>query len=485
MKQNYFKPSILFVFTAASCLFLLPMTSPIFSLIGDDSAIFLLIGRLLPQGGVFYTDLFDHKGPLIFFINGFPQIFINGTLGVWLIEVVFLLASLYLIYKTALLLISEELAIFPAISYLFYFILTISNGNFTEEYANFFSIIAIYLFVKRIEILKHSDKTLHINRFAFLLGVLFALIFFTRVNNLTTLATIVIMMLVYLMPKNLMSALKFILFGIVGILTVTLPIIIYFYLNGALYDMFYASILYNFMYSENLTSTNFVFLTNPFFLLAIIVCLLAFIFCLKNKEFFYGGFIAVNTLISTVAVNLSGYPFRHYLLLLAPVFMFSMIMLIKFSHKNIVAFVSKYSTSFFALCILLLIAVQVANIVLSDGLYDVYLEKENYDAQVLETMDYIPEDQWDEIYGYNIDAKWFYTANVIPCFKYFTLQDWQGENDKKIFEEINHFFDTSPPKWLLIPSGEDTVKYQDILLEISENYVEVYKNELSILYQRK
>ena len=42
---------------------------------GYDSAIFQTIGKYWAQGSVPYRDLFDHKGPLIFFID---------MLGYWL-----------------------------------------------------------------------------------------------------------------------------------------------------------------------------------------------------------------------------------------------------------------------------------------------------------------------------------------------------------------------------------------------------------------
>ena len=50
-------------------LFFSKTTSPLYTDVGYDSAMFQTIGKYWAQGYLPYVDLFDHKGPLIFFIN--------------------------------------------------------------------------------------------------------------------------------------------------------------------------------------------------------------------------------------------------------------------------------------------------------------------------------------------------------------------------------------------------------------------------------
>ena len=61
---------LLFVASAfAGALVFSPSTSPLYSDWGYDSAMFQTIGKYWAQGHLPYVELFDHKGPIIFFIN--------------------------------------------------------------------------------------------------------------------------------------------------------------------------------------------------------------------------------------------------------------------------------------------------------------------------------------------------------------------------------------------------------------------------------
>ena len=56
-------------------LFFSTSTSPLYKDYQDDSAIFITVGKMLKDGKVLYKDIFDHKGPVFFFIEyiGQPQ----------------------------------------------------------------------------------------------------------------------------------------------------------------------------------------------------------------------------------------------------------------------------------------------------------------------------------------------------------------------------------------------------------------------------
>lgn len=98
--KNYvFSELVISIFSIFSMLLLGYNTSPLINRIGEDSGIYLVIGKYLLRGSKLYIDFFDHKGPLIFLINSIPQIFINGGLGVWIIEVIAMIVSAILVYK--------------------------------------------------------------------------------------------------------------------------------------------------------------------------------------------------------------------------------------------------------------------------------------------------------------------------------------------------------------------------------------------------
>src|SRR6185436_9663106 len=98
-----------------------------------DSGVFLYVGWRLLTGDVPYRDVWDHKPPLIYFINGLGLSITPDSLwGIWVIQGVFLFASFLLLYK----LLEKEFNTYAAISGSILFateLLTILNrGNVTE-----------------------------------------------------------------------------------------------------------------------------------------------------------------------------------------------------------------------------------------------------------------------------------------------------------------------------------------------------------------
>ena len=56
-----------------------------------DSSVTLYMAKLMKQGKIIYLDMFDHKGPLLFFINYLAYL-INPKWGIWMIENIIIMA---------------------------------------------------------------------------------------------------------------------------------------------------------------------------------------------------------------------------------------------------------------------------------------------------------------------------------------------------------------------------------------------------------
>ena len=63
-----------------------------------DSSVFQYIGIAMTKGAVPYRDTFDHKGPVIFFLNCFGKLI--GDNGVWYFEFLLLLLTTVCVYRT-------------------------------------------------------------------------------------------------------------------------------------------------------------------------------------------------------------------------------------------------------------------------------------------------------------------------------------------------------------------------------------------------
>ena len=98
--QNWF--FLLIVSAAVSAVFLLfasPYTTPLNRYYGYDSAFFLLIGKGIRHGMLPYLDLYDQKGPMIFYINALGYLLTDSRLGVFLLQVVFMTGVLFVLWK--------------------------------------------------------------------------------------------------------------------------------------------------------------------------------------------------------------------------------------------------------------------------------------------------------------------------------------------------------------------------------------------------
>lgn len=92
------------ILTLIAVLFLLIFsygTSPLFiNNFGiSDSAIFLLIGKGITAGYIPYVDLFDHKGPVMFFIEALGWWISPNRFGNFLLQWLFMGVNLVLIFK--------------------------------------------------------------------------------------------------------------------------------------------------------------------------------------------------------------------------------------------------------------------------------------------------------------------------------------------------------------------------------------------------
>src|ERR1041385_1090827 len=113
-----------------------------------DSGVFLYVGWRFLSGDVPYRDVWDHKPPLVYFVDALGISLTPGSLwGVWLLQTIFIFSTVFLIYK----LLDREFGIYAALAgtiTLTSGLLTIlEKGNVTEEYALVFQALCFWLFI--------------------------------------------------------------------------------------------------------------------------------------------------------------------------------------------------------------------------------------------------------------------------------------------------------------------------------------------------
>jgi len=229
------KRSIIYCIISAFCVaFLLLMsasTSPLYSDFCDgDSSIFMLIGKAISQGKDVYTDYFDHKGPILFYLNALGFYLTGDKTGVFIIQCIFLSLTAIFMYKTARIFTKTLGSFICVIISILAFASTISDGNLSEEYCMLFCMIPIYLSVR---FMTKTPDAPHNGKYMYIYGICFALCAFTRINNGFMICGIVLISLVTdFIHDRAKIAVKNIIYFIAGLLTVTIPICIFFLVNG-------------------------------------------------------------------------------------------------------------------------------------------------------------------------------------------------------------------------------------------------------------
>ena len=303
---------------------------------GRDGGFFMYVGKAIKSGAKLYADIWDSKGPLIFWINALGVGRDFSRWGLFLIEIVFGTFSLFVAYFA----IKQKYGKIPALvtillgSYLLSHV--IGPGNSVEEYSLLFTWISIAALVSLVS--KPEKPFLPFS----LMGATIVLNFLLRANNIGTQSMVIVVALIYAFTKR--KEIKFwqvFCFLIIGALAIIIPVSVYFIVNGTFKAMIDASVLYNFAYSTargNPFSNSLIpginVFSRWFYIISAIwlIALIRFIFLLTKKAF--DSFLLLTLLafpVEIVMSSISGRGFTHYFICWIP----AMMLLLAFAFERI------------------------------------------------------------------------------------------------------------------------------------------------------
>ena len=134
-RKNLIIYAFLTLFCIAFLLLLSASTSPLYKDLCDgDSSIFIFFGKAITLGKDAYRDYFDHKGPILFYINALGYFLTKSKVGVFILQCISLSISSIFMYKTARFFTKPIRSVICVIITILAFGATISDGNLTEEY---------------------------------------------------------------------------------------------------------------------------------------------------------------------------------------------------------------------------------------------------------------------------------------------------------------------------------------------------------------
>jgi hypothetical protein len=289
---------------------------------GRDSGVYAYVAQQMLDGKVPYKDIWDHKPPLIYFIDILGLLVGKGDYtGIIVIEYLFLFTAavfLILFLKSCL---GKTAAMAGIVIFLWSLPRLLETGNQVEEYALLFQCASIYLFY----------RTEHSGRFQtyFLIGILTALSFFLRPNLINIHSAILTCAFLFrIFDKDYKNILRIALFTAAGFVCTSAVIYVYLATNHALDDCRDATVAYNFIYSRSSAYARLkspydgLAYLKPYSYLLMVIFPVFLVFSriwkhpdyahIEHKKIYY--FLLISIVYSMLFTSISGRNYPHYYL---------------------------------------------------------------------------------------------------------------------------------------------------------------------------
>ena len=283
-------------------------SNPISNTGGMDSSVFAYIGDAMHRGLMPYRDVFDHKGPLIYLINYAGRSLGGGHVGVWVLEITLYILSIACMVKAMLHLFSVRATLLALILYVCFFIKFSEGGNFTEVYATDLIVIVSSLLFP--DVLRGVLR----RRTCMAAGLCAAAVLFLRPNMFG----ICIPVMIYVIERGVRfhwrSALISVKYGILGMMIVIGPILVWLYQNNLMCDMIDCYIKFNIDYMASYPAKlNFYLILIPVFGAANILAIIKTRGGMRKAFIYNLYFLIASSFLVAMKVR-----FNHYFLPLIP-----------------------------------------------------------------------------------------------------------------------------------------------------------------------
>lgn len=213
-------------------------SSPIYPLQPwDDSNVFMTLGRAMLHGKLLYADIFDQKGPVIFFLHELAAwICEESFFGVYLAELVAVFGFMWFSHKTMQLFVSRRVVTLPLVVTLTLLMITSDffyYGDSVEEFCLPVMAYGLYL-TMRFTVNSEVPR----RREAIMLGMGLGAIFWMKYTILFFFVAAVISIFVQVWSKrNLLQVGKVVGWAFFGWALVSIAVLIYFASKGTCQEL--------------------------------------------------------------------------------------------------------------------------------------------------------------------------------------------------------------------------------------------------------
>jgi len=454
------------------CLKFSLATSPLYglSLHAHDSAIFSIIGKYWAEGAVPYVELWDHKGPVIFFVNCIGYLLSGDNwLGLFFIQFLSVGTFTLFVYKTFRLRFNETVSWALSVIALFWLACSYEGGNMTEEYLLPFLSAAFYNLLKWIDAYE-KERCDHSPWNAFLLGFILSFSFLTRLTNaLGACGAMFAIGLVLLRDKRWKNLLQNVLAYVCGFLVLFLPFALYFLSKGAFQDFVFGSFTYNVSNMKatagGLHNPYWVKYILPFSIMAVNCFGLAFV---SAYMFFSNRDHRVGALVWLCAtLFLSSWLFRsslmsHYRTVALP--FFPVLVLELFRLKRGFHPVLRYG-------LLALLAIGPVFITLRKwNSFTDYYDRPYAVEIAKDVQDDVPQEALARMAVYD-DPQVYLVLGIKPVYRNFSFPGTQGRKNDRLKEDILSEYGSCQAEYILTRGETSLIQ---AILDASYDYVKTY-----------
>ncbi|MCR5429842.1 MAG: hypothetical protein K6E58_01235 [Eubacterium sp.] len=477
-KTKYNRILLVSLFFVSSVIFLGLFswnTSPIIQFGGYDSSIFKSIGLFTAKGLTPYNDFFDHKGPVIVFVEWLGYGLTKSDFTLFLLQSVFLTFALYGVFKIAKLFLSTKksalitIVTLPVCS----FFMSGQSGNIVEEWILPFLVWCSYFAVK---FFAYKEKEFNY-KYSILYGVTFAIAAFSRLTNAVPIIIIGLVVLVFLIKqKEWKNILKNALAFVVGTLIITIPIINWFVVNGALKEMLYSTFVFNYKYVKvrSLVPDIMRILrhTARYLLPIIFAIVLQIAMIVKKKDMWLNVALLIQSVVAII-MQVTSALFPHYLYIWVPTIMITLILAVK-DYGIMKLFVRGYVT--------LLVIVFIGTNFIAFKRYHDYLGNnyKNYVKMCKDVGRNIP-DKSKKIVSIGSNPYFYLVTDTVPCYKYFHTQDLHSTYDPKTKKEWEELLKSKKADYIVVNNMGEYPSYRII----RKDYKLLYRNQYFALLEKK
>ena len=437
-----------------------------------DANAFFTVGKSIIHGLVPYKDIFEQKGPILYFIYSLGYLISHKTFyGVFILEILFFSIYLYYNHKIIKFFLEEKYSfiILPILTLIITTSPSFVQGGSCEEFCLPFFSISFYYFLKYFIINELTKKEIIIN------GIIAGFILLTKYTLLGFWIGFFLLIFIDLVQKKEWK--NTILFFIEFLLGVFIPIVlivIYFTIMGGLKDFIWDYFIINITaYGPSKITLQSIFITFCYlllnsgllFYLGIILTPIYIIFIKKiTKPIKINILSLFFTTLFFLIVSLKTY--IYYILPISIFLSISIIGLIFLINKNTYQ-IKKYDyIIIYIICIIL-------------GAYNA-----NYKEDMLKSKEEIFQYKYANYInkfknptllnmGY-LDVGVYTISNIIPNTKYFEKQNISYERFKENEDELNKYATNKKVKFIVYCTSIDN---KIIPKSITNNYNLIYEDK--------